>query len=154
MKESTIWRYAAPALMGLAFVWIAPSRAAEPDPKAVVFTLPDKIDWKKGPAQDTVTLQGDPSKPGIYIQLLRWHPGNMSRPHSHSTERYITVLSGTWWIGTGPKYDPDSTYPVSAGTYVVDRANELHYDGAKEGDCLLEIVGMGPMVTTQAGAKK
>lgn len=154
MKQSTVWRFAAPALVGLAFVWTAPSRGAEPDPKAVTFTLPDKIDWKKGPAQDTATLQGDPSKPGIYIQLLRWHPGNMSRPHSHSTERYITVLSGTWWIGTGPKYDPDSTYPVKEGTYVVDRANELHYDGAKEGDCLLEIVGMGPMVTTQAGAKK
>lgn len=140
-------------LVAAAAVVLVPSRAAEPDPKAVVYTLPDKIDWKKGAASDNITLQGDPSKPGIYIQLTRWHAGNMSRPHSHSTERYITVLSGTWWIGTGPKYDPASTYPVTAGTYVVDRPNELHYDGAKDGDCVLEIVGMGPMVTTQAAAK-
>ena len=140
-------------LVAAAAVFLVPSRAAEPDPKAVVYTLPDKIDWKKGAGSDNATLQGDPSKPGLYIQLTKWHAGNMSRPHSHSTERYITVLSGTWWIGTGSKYDPASTYPVTAGTYVVDRANELHYDGAKDGDCVLEIVGMGPMVTTQAAAK-
>lgn len=144
-------RYVIPSVFLAAVVFVlAPVRASEPDPKAVAVTLPDKIQWRKGAGNDTATVQGDPSKPGLYIQLLKWHPGNMSRPHSHSTERYITVLSGTWWIGTGPKYDPDSTYPVSAGTYVVDHANELHYDGAKDTECVLEIVGMGPVVTTAA----
>jgi hypothetical protein len=136
-----------------AAILLVPGRAAEPDPKAVVFTLPDKIDWRKGEASDNATIQGDPSKPGIYIRLTKWHPNHMSRPHSHSTERYITVLSGTWWIGTGSKYDPASTYPVPAGTYVVDRANQIHYDGAKDVECVLEIVGIGPMTTTQAESK-
>jgi hypothetical protein len=132
---------------------LAPGRAAEPDPKAVTVTIPDKIEWRKGANSDTANVQGDPSKPGLYIQLIKWHPHNMSRPHSHSTERYITVLSGTWWIGTGTKYDPDSTYPVTAGTYVVDIANQIHYDGAKDTECVLEIVGMGPVITTQAEQK-
>jgi hypothetical protein len=129
------------------------SRAAEPDPKAVTYTAPDKIVWTKGAGADTATVQGDPSKPGIYIQLLKWHPGNMSRPHFHSTTRYITVISGTWWIGTGPKYDPASTYPAPAGSYVVDLPGGIHYDGAKDTECVLEIVGMGPMTTTQAEQK-
>ena len=130
-----------------------PGRAAQPDPKAVVYTLPDKIEWKTSDNSDTANIQGDPSKPGLYIQLTKWHPGHMSRPHSHSTERYITVLSGTWWIGTGTTYDPASTYPVPAGTYVVDRADGIHYDGAKDTECVLEIVGMGPVITTQASTK-
>src|SRR6185437_6732202 len=116
MRKSNVLRFAARALVGLALVWTVPGRAVEPDPKAVVYTLPDKINWQKSEASDTANVLGDPSKPGLYIQLLKWHPGHMSRPHSHSTERYITVLSGTWWIGTGPKYDPASTYPVPAGT--------------------------------------
>jgi quercetin dioxygenase-like cupin family protein len=95
-------------------------------------------------------LQGDASKPGIYIQLLRWHKNNMSRPHSHDTARYITVISGTWWVGTGDKFDPDSTTPMPAGSYVVDIPNELHYDGAKDEECVLLIVGMGPMKTSGA----
>jgi hypothetical protein len=134
-------------------ILLLPGRAAQPDPKAVIYTLPDKIEWKKGEASDTANLQGDPSKPGLYIQLTKWHPNHMSRPHSHSTERYITVLSGTWWIGTGTTYDPASTYPVPTGTYVVDAANGIHYDGAKDTECVLEIVGMGPVITTQAQAK-
>lgn len=142
-----------PLIPVAAAMFLAPGRAAEPDPKAVSFTLPDKIEWRKGEASDTATIQGDPSKPGIYIQLIKWHPGHMSRPHFHSTERYIMVLSGTWWIGTGTKYDPASTYPVPAGTYVVDHVNGVHYDGAKDTECVLEIVGMGPMTTTGAEVK-
>ncbi len=150
---STLRRLIPSVLVAAGAVVLIPSRAAEPDPKAVVYTLPDKIEWKKSDNSDTANLQGDPSKPGLYIQLTKWHSNRMSRPHSHSTERYITVLSGTWWIGTGTKYDPASTYPVPAGTYVVDRANQVHYDGAKDGECVLEIVGMGPVVTTQGEVK-
>ena len=150
---STLQRLIPSALLVTAAYLLVPIRAAEPDPKVISYTLPDKIEWRKGANADTATIQGDPTKPGIYIQLIKWHPHNMSRPHTHNTERYITVLSGTWWIGTGPKYDPASTFPVTAGTYVVDRANEIHYDGAKDTECELEIVGMGPMVTTPAEVK-
>jgi hypothetical protein len=140
-------------LLASAAFLLVPGRAAEPDPKIISYTLPDNIVWKKSANTDTATLQGDPSKPGVYIQLVRWHPGNMSRPHSHSTERYISVLSGTWWVGWGPKYDPASTFAMPAGSYVVDHANEIHYDGAKDVECLLYIVGMGPMTTKGAEVK-
>jgi hypothetical protein len=42
-----------------------------------------------------VDLLGDPSKPGLYVRLAKWLPGNMSRPHHHSTIRYFYVASGT-----------------------------------------------------------
>ena len=151
---SMLCRLIFPAVAVAALFPLVPTRAQErPDPKRVSITLPDEIHWKKAPNADTAVIQGDPSKPGIYIQLIKWHPGNMSRPHYHPEERYIYVVSGTWWIGVGPKYDPASTYPVSAGTYVIDHANEIHYDGAKEGDCLLYIVGMGPSKTIPAEQK-
>jgi hypothetical protein len=144
------------AFLAAAAFLLVPGRAAvpeQPDPSIVTYTAPDKIVWRKGKGADTATIEGDPSKPGIYIQLVKWHPGNMSRPHYHSTARYITVLSGTWWIGTGPKYDPDSTFPAPTGSYVVDLPGKIHYDGAKDKECVLEIVGMGPMTTTGAEQK-
>jgi hypothetical protein len=150
---SSLQRLIPSALAAATLFLLVPSRAAEPDPKAVSYTLPDKIQWKKGSNTDTAVLQGDPSKPGIYIQLLRWHPHSMSRPHSHNMERYITVVSGTWWVGTGTKYDPDSTFPMPAGSYIVDRPNEIHYDGAKDQECVLYMVGIGPVMTTAAEAK-
>ena len=150
---SSLRRTILPALLVAAVFSLIPARAAEPDPKIISITLPDQIQWRKSANADTATIQGDPTKPGIYIQLIKWHSGNMSRPHTHPTDRYIWVLSGTWWLGHGPKYDPASTYPVTAGSYVVHHANEIHYDGAKDVECLLYIVGMGPLVTTQAEGK-
>lgn len=139
------------AAMAIAmFASIASVKAGEADPKIAVITPPDKIPWKVGRTSDSAVLAGDPSKPGIYVMLMKWHPHNMSRPHFHPNDRYIYVISGTWWVGTGPKYDPDSTVPVKAGSYVLHVAKQIHYDGAKDEEAVLEIVGEGPATATPA----
>ena len=102
---------------------------------------------------ETATVAGDPNKPGIYVQLIKWPPGVGSRPHFHNQDRNITVISGTWYKGTGTKYDPDSMVAMPAGTFIVDHANGLHYDGAKGEMAVIQIVGMGPVSTTQAEEK-
>lgn len=77
----------------------------------------------------------------------------MSRPHFHPNDRFFMVLSGTWWVGTGPKFDPDSTVPLPAGTYIVHYAKGIHYDGAKDGDTIIALHGMGPATATPAEQK-
>ena len=137
----------------LPLVLMAPLPAADGlDPKAIVITAPEKIQWT-GTNPKQAILYGDPSKPGLYIVLTKWLPGGMSRPHFHPNDRYITVISGTWWVGTGPKYDPPSTVPLKAGSYVVHTGKEVHYDGAKDEEVVLQIVGMGPATSTNAEAK-
>ena len=126
--------------------------AAELDPKAISIQLPADIKWVKGTGAETATLVGDPSKPGLYVVLQKWLPHNNSRPHFHPNDRYITVLSGTWWVNTGAKYDPDGMKPVPAGSFVTHFAKEVHYDGAKDVECILEIVGIGPATSTPAAA--
>jgi hypothetical protein len=131
-----------------------PSAAGELNPAAVSFKLPDKIEWKTNPSgADSAVMLGDPSKPGLYIVLTRWHAGHMSHPHFHPNDRFITVLSGTWWVGTGTKFDPNATVPLPAGSYVVHYGKQVHYDGAKDGDTVLEIVGEGPATSTPAEEK-
>lgn len=132
-------------------------KVADLNPAAIKVTMPDKIPWVENTAAGSAQaiLQGDPSKPGLYIVLTKWHPGHMSRPHFHPNDRYITVLSGTWWVGTGEKYDPASTVGIPAGSFVVHTGKEIHYDGAKEGtgDAVLQILGMGPATSTPAEKK-
>jgi len=77
----------------------------------------------------------------------------MSHPHFHPNDRYITVLSGTWWVGSGTKFDSDATVPMPAGSYVVDLAKQPHYDGAKDETAIIEIVGEGPATVTPAEEK-
>jgi len=136
-------------LISLAFM-----RAAEPDPKVLTYKLPKDLKWVTNPSgSEAVTLVGDPDKPGMYVVLTKWKAHHMSRPHFHPNDRFITVVSGTWWVGTGAKYDPEGTKPIPAGSFVTHFGKQIHYDGAKDGDVVLQIVGMGPATNTAAEQK-
>jgi quercetin dioxygenase-like cupin family protein len=63
--------------------------------------------WKDYPGLPGVRFAvvfGDPSKEGPYTIRVRFAPGVMSTPHYHPEARYVTVLKGTWWAGTGDKF--------------------------------------------------
>jgi len=137
------------------FMGIASSRAADLDPKAIAIQLPKDIKWVSNPqaGSEVATVVGDPSKPGLYVVLQKWLPHHNSRPHFHPNDRYITVISGTWWVNTGPKYDMASAKPIPAGSFVIHYGKEIHYDGAKDEPCILQIVGMGPATNTPAEQK-
>jgi hypothetical protein len=129
------------------------SAAEKPlNPKAIAIKMPDKIAWVRNAAgtAESAVLYGDPDKPGLYAVMQKWLPGNMSRPHWHPNDRFITVLKGTWWVGTGEPFDPDTTTPVPAGSAVTHFGKEIHYDGAKDGEAVLLIVGEGPATNTPA----
>ena len=136
------------------FAGVGAVRAADPDPKVMAFKLPAQIKWvenENGGAQSV--LFGDPAKPGLYGILVKWHAGHMSRPHFHPNDRFIYVLKGTWWVGWGPKYDPNSTVAMPEGSFVTHYGKQIHYDGAKGEDTILEIVGEGPATNTPAEQK-
>jgi hypothetical protein len=149
-----------PCLVALTLVFAAVTLSAavgpfaDLDPKAINIRLPTDIQWKTGSSgASEATLVGDPSKTGLYVVLTKWAAHHNSRPHFHPNDRFITVVSGTWWVATGRKYDTDNMKPVPAGSFVTHYAKEVHYDGAKDGDVVLEIVGMGPETPTSAEDK-
>jgi len=132
------------------------AQAFELNAAAVTYKLPDQIQWSApSPAgAQNATLVGDPAKEGLYVQLVKWTKGgHFSHPHFHPHDRFITVIKGTWWVGTGTKYDPDATVPMPAGTFVTHYGQQVHFDGAKNEDTILLIVGEGPATSTPAEAK-
>jgi hypothetical protein len=137
-----------------AVILLGSAKAANLNPAALIYKSPDQIPWVENEGGSaSAVLHGDPTKPGPYIVLNKWHAHHMSHPHFHPNDRFITVISGTWWVGTGTKYDPDSTVPMPAGSFVTHFGKQVHYDGAKDGDVVLEIVGEGPANSTPAEVK-
>jgi hypothetical protein len=141
--------------------------AAEADPAMTQITQADAIPWKQlynfpeGTAEQAPMFSavGDP---GQYFVLIRWHPGNMSAPHWYESDRLCVVVSGTWWVASGEKFDPDATVPVKAGGFVRRVARTPHFDGVK-GDAqepaIIAISGIGPIHyhlidTSQPGWRK
>jgi hypothetical protein len=116
------------------------------DRNARDFKLPGQFEWtgRPGSASKTATLFGDPSKAGLYVQVTKRGPNEWSQPHSHPNERFITVLAGTFLIGTGPKFDKNNTVAVGPGGVVHDIPNQMHYDGTGPEGATLEFIAMGP----------
>jgi quercetin dioxygenase-like cupin family protein len=151
IKARRNWLLVLGIIAGVSFGTV---KATELNPAALKYKLPDQITWKATPSgASEAVLKGDPSKPGLYIILVKWSAHHMSHPHFHPHDRFITVISGTWWVGTGTKFDPDATVPMPAGSYVTHYGKQVHYDGAKDGDTVLEIVGEGPATATPAEVK-
>jgi quercetin dioxygenase-like cupin family protein len=130
---------------------IGPATAVELNPKAIAVRQADEIKWRDptgaAPVNQKVVF-GDPTKPGFYMVMNRFQPGTFSKPHFHPNDRFITVVKGTWYVGTGNKWDKDATVAVKAGGAVTHFGKEVHYDGAKDEEVIVLITGEGPSTQT------
>ena len=122
-----------------------------------VRTAPEAIKWVDEPDGHGVqraVIDGDPAKPGLYVTRIKFPPGVMSTVHSHGEDRHIVVLKGTWYTGTGNAFTPDKTVPLKVGSYMKHPAGATHFDGAKDEEVILQIVGIGPSTTTRVNPKE
>lgn len=115
--------------------------------------LPEQTPFKSplgaGPSQ--AILYGDPSKPGVYVVRNKFPPGAHSNPHFHSQDRHATVIKGVWWTGVGETLDFKTAAPLKAGSYMLHPAKGVHWDGAGDEEVIVQIIGVGPVETTQVG---
>jgi hypothetical protein len=124
------------------------ARASKINPSETAVTLPDSIKWSgwiKGfppYSGEIATLYGSLEEPGPYVVLMEWYPGYMSAPHTYATDRLSLVLSGTWWVNSGPDFDPENTIPVPAGGFVRRVARTPHYDGVKTNASAPAVIGL------------
>jgi hypothetical protein len=98
---------------------------------------------------------GDPSKAGPYIIRTRLTANQFARPHYEDQDRFITVLTGTLWIGKGDVYSPDKMLPVREGGVAYLPANTHYFQVAGDSEVILQITGTGPVksVHTEVDAK-
>jgi hypothetical protein len=137
----------------------AASMPARGDQAIQIFDMDGLVwqDYPGLPGVKFVVLAGNPREAGLYIIRAKFAPHTMSRPHWHPEARYVTVVKGTWWAGTGDKFDPDSTTPIPAGGFAIHAPREVHYDGAKDEEAIVQITGVGPsgtIVVTPADPKQ
>jgi len=128
-----------PSAMGLAQQPAAP--APKVDAKNLRMQLEDLPEGGR--------VFGDSSQPGVYVVRNLFRAGRGSRPHFHDQDRYITVIKGTWWTGEGDVYRPETMIPIKEGGFMFHPAGYHHYDGARDEDVIVQIMGIGPVRTTQ-----
>src|SRR2546430_7989193 len=95
------------------------------------------------PGAKLAVLAGDPNKKGLFTVRMQAPAGYKVPPHSHPTAEHITVISGTFNIGMGDKFDEAAGKALESGGFVVLPAGMNHYAWST-GDTLIQIHGKGP----------
>lgn len=98
-------------------------------------------------------LYGDPHKAGTqYAYRLKIPGGTKIPPHVHGRLEQLTVVSGTFLVGFGTKWDASKMIVLGPGSFSALPANVPHYAFAKT-DAILEFHGVGPESMTMLKPK-
>lgn len=100
--------------------------------------------------QSAQVLYGDPTRPELYTVLLRLEPHKRIMPLSHPDSRFVTVLSGTFYVGFGDKYDQSRLKALPPGGIYTEPAHANHFGETRDEAVLVAITGYGPSGTTYA----
>jgi len=92
-------------------------------------------------------VSGDPGKAGLYVVRLDMPPGYKIAPHWHPTDEHVTVLSGSFALGMGDKFDQSKMKTLPQNGYALLPAEMRHYAMAKS-RAVVQVHGMGPFQLT------
>ena len=123
---------------------VAPAGA---QPAMHQIATPDTLNWVDPPtfpgAKLTV-VSGDPGKEGLFVYRVKLPANYKIAPHMHKASENVTVLSGTFFIGMGPKFDQGSGTELPVGGFVAVPAEHAHYAWAGKEETLIQVHGVGP----------
>lgn len=95
----------------------------------------------------TVVLKGDPDEAGVYMIMLRVPAHTQIAAHSHRDDRVATVISGTWRIGYGDKFDESKLKALPPGSFYTEPPGRNHFAETGDEAVTVQITGFGPSST-------
>ena len=110
--------------------------------------MPGDLKWSDGPASlpagaKIAILNGDPKKAGLFTMRLEFPAGFKIPPHTHPAAEHVTVISGTFNMGHGAKFDEAAAHEMPAGSFSLMPAGMQHFAWTKTG-CVVQVHAMGP----------
>ena len=140
MRTLMTWIAVTTTLASVAF-----AQALEP-----VRLAPGDLEWDGTPgAVMRAGIAGDNETPGLYIYRVRFPEGFRIEPHFHPDDRLVTVMSGTLHMGYGNEFDEDAMRALPAGSVWTEPGRQAHFVWARNGEVIIQVVGVGPSGTTQ-----
>src|SRR5262245_7027783 len=121
-----------------------------------VMVNPEALVWQPSsrvPGLTTGVAEGDPTKAGPFVLMLKLADGAWIPPHWHNVEKRLVVIRGTLRMGMGDRVEEATTRPLTAGGVAVVPAGSRHYEGAS-GETLVALLATGPFTTTFVEATK
>lgn len=114
----------------------------------IMVYAPAELKWQDGPSSippgaKLAVLEGNPAKEGPFVMRLKLPDGYRIPPHTHPKAERLTVISGTFNIGMGDKFDAAHGTAMPAGSYGTWSPGMKHYVWVK-GETIVQLHGVGP----------
>jgi quercetin dioxygenase-like cupin family protein len=128
------------ALGGMATVTLAQ--------EAHTMVTPEEIEWKPAPPSvppgaEVAVLYGNPGEEGPFAMRLKLPEGYAIPPHAHPRPEVVTVLSGTFLLGTGETAERETTEALPEGSFFAFEPGMTHYVFTDE-ETVVQINTTGP----------
>ena len=113
-----------------------------------IMVKPENVKWMDGPPSLPAgakfsTIEGDSKVAGLFTMRLWFPAGFKIPPHWHPADEHITVISGTFMMGLGDKFDIDKLQALPIGSFAVMATGTKHFVMTKE-EAVVQLHGMGP----------
>jgi hypothetical protein len=124
--------------------------SAGPPASQHVAAVPASLKWgdqppSLPPGAKMAVLSGDPGKSVPFVLRAQLPAGYTIAPHWHPTDENVTVLSGTFALGMGEKFDQAMLKDLPQGGLAVLPAEMRHFAVAKTATTI-QVHGIGPFV--------
>jgi hypothetical protein len=120
----------------------------EKHPEVHTILTPQEIKWSAAPpaipkGAEAALLYGDPSKAEPFVLRLKL-PGNYHiSPHTHPVPEVVTVISGTFKLGSGETAEKDKAQPLPAGSFFAFSPGMVHFAYTDE-ETVVQVSSTGP----------
>ena len=135
------------ALLLSTSLFLMASAAVAEDAAHLMTVNPDAISWQDSPALQKgaqfANLYGDPTKPGLFVQRVKFPANFQVAPHIHPNVEAVVVLSGATNIGEGDKFDKTKTHAMKAGSFYLNPAKHPHFVWTSE-ETVIQLTTNGP----------
>jgi len=126
------------ALLGAPAAWAADTH---------LMVMPSDLKWvdlpSLPPGAKIAVIEG-PMNEALPFTVRLKLPADYKVPaHWHPAIEHVTVISGTFNMGTGDKLDQSKTMPLSAGSVAIMQPKTSHFAWTKE-ETIIQAHGVGP----------
>lgn len=106
---------------------------------------PEDLKWAATPAgTQRANIAGDDKNAGMYAYRVRFPANFKNAPHFHPDDRIVTVISGTLYVGFGEQFDESKMKALPASSIWTEPAKQPHFVRAKDGEVVIQVIGIGP----------
>lgn len=109
---------------------------------------PADIQWQDGPPSlpkgvKLAVLEGNPAEEGLFTIRLSAPDGYRIPPHWHAAFEHVTVISGSFLLGMGEKFDETKLQVVPTGGFSFMAPGMRHF-AVTRGETVVQVHAMGP----------